>query len=405
MASVTVPGTGHSTIALSFDSAANAAVAKQIAGEIAAAVQAGSMIPADNSFGPPPTLPAGVQGEFIQSLPGVTFLPNAYTAVVNDATSAVVFGSSLPDQRVLSGDGTNLTYFAAGGSGSVAAGGGDNMISIPSTDPGNWLVVTGNGNDTIRALGGGNDTISPGGGSNAIQLGSGNSYLGVSGADTILASTGSETVAAADPGANTIIYSNASTLFFMAGAGATVYGGTGSNTVLGGTGSTLAFGGSAGNNFLQGGSGPSTLFGAANGDQLFAGGSGPQALHAGAGNETLFGGFGDNETLYGGSGSVQIFTGGGHDTVVAGSGAATVTAGGDNTLFQFIEGAAGGTDLVTGFTDASQVHIDLAGYGPNEAQKAVAGQVNSPSGVTITLSDSTTITFQNISKLTTDNFS
>ena len=90
-------------------------------------------------------MPAGVQGEFIQSLPGVTFLPSVYTAVVNDAPSAVIFGSDRPDQRVLSVNGSNLTYFAGGGSGTVAAGGGDNMISIPTTDPGNWLVVTGNG--------------------------------------------------------------------------------------------------------------------------------------------------------------------------------------------------------------------------------------------------------------------
>jgi hypothetical protein len=97
-----------------------------------------------------------------------------------------------------------------------------------------------------------------------------------------------------------------------------------------------------------------------------------------------------------------------NNTFVAGTGAATVNAIGSpvtNNLFEFINGAAGGTELVDGLTNANQVNIKLSGYGPNEVANAVAGQISTPNSVTITLSDNTKVTFQNITHLTTGNFS
>ena len=68
------------------------------------------------------------------------------------------------------------------------------------------------------------------------------------------------------------------------------------------------------------------------------------------------------DTFYGGSGSDQIFGGSGNNTFVAGTGAATVTASPDaKNLFDFMKTLGGGSELVTGFTDASQVHIELSG--------------------------------------------
>ena len=52
-----------------------------------------------------------------------------------------------------------------------------------------------------------------------------------------------------------------------------------------------------------------------------------------------------------------------------------------------------------------EVNIKLSGYGANEAANAVAGQISTPNSVTITLSDNTKVTFQNITHLTTGNFS
>jgi hypothetical protein len=47
----------------------------------------------------------------------------------------------------------------------------------------------------------------------------------------------------------------------------------------------------------------------------------------------------------------------------------------------------------------------LIGYGPNEAANAVAGQTSGANSVSVTLSDNTVITFENITHLTGGNFS
>jgi len=405
MAIVTVQGANHSTITLSYDSDANALLAQHVADVIRAGLDGGTISAADSKFGPPPPVPPGNSGEFVQSTAGVTVLPRAYSFVVDTAPTAVIFGSGAPDESVLVGDG-NLTFFATAGSGSIFGGGGNNLISIPTSDAGAWHVDLGNGNNTVRALGGGNDKISVGTGHNVIQLGAGSDFITSAGSDTILAAAGSETVVATG---NEIVYGNGSSLLFLGslGGGTTVYGGSGSDTVFGGSGPDLMFGGSKGNNFLQAGSGAATLFGGGDGDQLYAGGAGAQELHAAAGNATLFGGFASgNDTFYASTGTDQITTGQGNNTVVASTGAATVTAtSGGNVLFDFIHNQAGGTELVQDLTDVGQVHIHLAGYDVNEAANAVASQVVVPGSVTVKLSDNTTVTFQNVGSLTAGNFS
>lgn len=411
MTEVTVKGAHNTTVTLTYTSAESVAIAKQIAGLISAGVADGTIIPADSSNGPPPPLGTGQTGEFVASTNTVTFLPHGYDNIVVPDTSseAVIFGPGDANQSVLAGTG-NLNFDAAGGSGSVVAGDGNDQILIPANDPGNWLINTGAGNDTIRALGSGNDTIDTGAGDNYIQLGSGSTQIDTSGSDTILASSGSETVGALGVGtvsATDVIYGNASMLFLVADGGATVFGGTGSDTVFGGTGSDLLEGGSAGNNFLQAGNGPATLFAGGNGDQLYAGGSAPQQLHAASGNETLFGGFASGQdTFYGGSGNDQITGSTGQSTFVLGSGNATITAipSTFQNLFDVINGQAGGSDTVMGLTNASQLLISLTNYGPNEAANALAGQVSSGHSVTVTLSDNTQITFENITHLTSSNF-
>jgi hypothetical protein len=61
--------------------------------------------------------------------------------------------------------------------------------------------------------------------------------------------------------------------------------------------------------------------------------------------------------------------------------------------------------LVKDLTSAAQVHITLTGYGPNEAANAIAGQNSGANSVSVTLSDNTTITFENITHLSGSNFS
>jgi Ca2+-binding RTX toxin-like protein len=405
---VTVVGAAGHVAALPFDSTANAALAAQIAAAINAAVTGGTERAADNAFGPPPPLD-GKPGLFTQSLPGVTTLQRGYDDIVNSAPSAVIFGPGDPNENVLSGSG-NLTFYARGGSGIVDTGGGDNTISIPSTDTGNWLIQTGGGNDTIVDRGTGFDTISPGPGNNAVTLGGGQYDVLSAGQDTIAAGAGATTIdASASPaiGASELVYAGSGLLTFIGGAGpATIVGGSGSETVNGGSGALYAQGGSGGDNLLMGGAGPATLYGGGNGDTLVASGFAPQALHAGAGNETLTGGTATGaDTFFGGAGKDQITGGLGANVFVGGIGQATVNAAGSSNSFEFISSFAGGKTLVNDLTNASQVNIVLVGYGPNEAASAVAAQVSGPNSVTLTLSDNTTVTFQNITHLSGSNFS
>jgi Ca2+-binding RTX toxin-like protein len=406
MPNVTVPGANHSTVTLTYDSDANALLARQIAGAISVGLADHTIFAFDNKSGSPPPVPSGMTGEFIQSESGVTLLPAGYKYVVDSAKNADIFGNGGPDERILVGGG-NLTFFTAGGTGQIVAGGGNNLIDLESSVTGPWLIETGDGDNTILAQGSGPDTIGTGTGKNLIQLGSGRTFFTTTGSNTVLAGSGSETIDASGSTGKQVIYGNGSSLFFVAGGAATVVGGSGSDTVFGGTGSDLFEGGSGGNNELRAGTGRATLFGGGSGDQLYAGGDKAQALHAGSGNESLVGGFSSGrDTFYGGSGSDQISGGFGKSTFVEGTGTATVSASPTSmNLFEFMKSVAGGSELVTSLTSASQVHILLSGFGSNEIKDALASQTTKDGSVTIKLSDNSTVTFQNIDKLTSSNFS
>lgn len=165
---VTVVGAHSQLVSLPYTSPETAILAQQLAPAISAQVTGGSMLASSDTGGPPPPL-SGTTGEYVQSRPGAPIhLSLGYTAFVETAPVGVVFGSADQNQSILSGANSSLTFYATTGSGTVAAGGGNNLISIANTDTGNWTIATDSGNDMIRALGSGNDTINAGGGSNTI---------------------------------------------------------------------------------------------------------------------------------------------------------------------------------------------------------------------------------------------
>ena len=93
MPNVTVAGAGGATVTLSFDSAANALLAKSLAGAITVGVGNGSIVPASSKNGLPPPVPGGTTGEWVQQTNGATFLPNDYAAIVSTAKKATIFGT------------------------------------------------------------------------------------------------------------------------------------------------------------------------------------------------------------------------------------------------------------------------------------------------------------------------
>jgi Ca2+-binding RTX toxin-like protein len=385
-----------------FASQDNLALARQIAGAISAEVASGAAITVFSRNGWPRHLPSRQEGVFFQTTDGPTVLRRGYDAVVNTAKQATIVGSSDRNEMVLSGNG-DLTFIALGGSGTVVAGGGRDDIRIARDDRGAWLIATGDGNDTIDAAGDGNDTIQPGAGHNQLLLGNGNDLLRLTGNDTVMASRGSATVNAAGA-KSTVIDDRAARLTFVGGAGsATVVGGCGSDTVYGGSGRLIVSAGSAGNNLVFAGTGAATVLGGGWGDRVYAQGDQRQALFAGVGNETLSAAQSSgNDSIGAGSGQDMLIGGSGADTSIGGSGAATMQGGSGADMFAFIEGCAGSHDVILNFDAADK--IDLIGYGPHADARALASQAVCGMAVTVTLSDSTTITFDNVTRLKSSNF-
>ena len=87
--------------------------------------------------------------------------------------------------------------------------------------------------------------------------------------------------------------------------------------------------------------------------------------------------------------------GSGSDTLAAGAGTDTMTGNAGNNMFVFTKALIAGsapTDIVTDF-NASSNSVLLAGYGASAAGAALATAASSGGNTTLTLSDSTKITF------------
>ena len=405
---VTIHGSQNQDITIGFDTKSNYLLAEQVAAGINSGIAAGTILTEPDTGGPAPTVPASVTGAFVQTTNPFFVMPPGYSIdLVTKPGPAVVFGSGSSGETILSDVATDLTFIASSGSGTVLAGGGANRLFTSGS--GDWSLYTGGGNDVITALDAVNATIGAGSGNNAILLGSGKDLIFSTGDDSIAGGSGAETVDATGASSDQMNAGSSNLLFIGGAGGATIFGGTGSDTYIGSashTGSQYIIGGAAGNNYLMAGDGPATLVGGGNNDKLMAYGTSNQVLTAGSGNETLSAlASSGNDSLSAGTGNNVLTGGSGTDTFVGGLGNATVNSPFGNGVFEFIHGQAGGTELVTGIFQSSSIKIDLVGYGPSEADTALAGQTSAGGSVTIGLTDGTKITFQDITSLSKSNFS
>jgi Ca2+-binding RTX toxin-like protein len=189
-------------------------------------------------------------------------------------------------------------------------------------------------------------------------------------------------------------------LYFVGGSGAasvtgssgntTLFGGSGTSVLQGGSGTNLIYGG-AGASTLIAGTGASTLVGGTGSTQEFAEGGAPVVLIAGSNSSTI-----DGTT---GTGTEQVFTGhdqalialnAAADSMIGGSGASTVIGGAGPDVYGFINGHAGGSEVIEGLKPMDE--IVFGGY---------AGDPITSEGVLngsdlITLSDGTVILLQGI---------
>lgn len=93
----------------------------------------------------------------------------------------------------------------------------------------------------------------------------------------------------------------------------------------------------------------------------------------------------------------------GNDTLVGGSGTATEAGGFGNNLYEWINGQAGGTDVLANF-ETGNSKLSLQGYAPGEEAAVIASQHNAFGNTTLTLSDDTTIQLLDVSHVTASNF-
>jgi Ca2+-binding RTX toxin-like protein len=147
------------------------------------------------------------------------------------------------------------------------------------------------------------------------------------------------------------------------------------------------------NGTVIGGTGYSTLFGGVNSSIDFNSSLGGAAIYASGGNETLNAAASSAPVYFAAgnsSGNILMTAGSGADTFSAGAGNDTMTAGSGTDYFVFFKANTnGGSDIINDFNTTND-GVFLNGYSADGTFSSSAA------GVTLTLSDSTQITFTNI---------
>jgi serralysin len=387
MPDVSIPSGVGTYFELAFPAGTDYTLAQQLVGPLLTAAQNGTLFPDlyDSNGAAIPTVPGGDTG-FLQiqeqSSPLTTpvTIPSGYsfTAIETYNFANITGNGGIGDVTLIS-SASGVEFNTGGGSGTVVAGSGDNLIGTPTSGGGNYLFVGGDGNDTFTAFSG-NDTISPGGGSNLVGLANGNDSVGLSGTnDTVVASSGNDTITTTGYDAALIFGGSGQLNFVNGSAPSTVVGGTGSETIQGGVGGGLFQGGSAGDNSITGGAGAATIFGGGSGDTLAAGGSLGDVLVAASGNETLTSADSQGlDTMYGGSGSDAMIAGLGGDLMDGGPGAMN---------FEFTMGLTNASSTYNVFNYHAGDTVTLSGYSGTPEFASAGGNT------VLSLSDGTKVTF------------
>ncbi|MGA7799863.1 MAG: calcium-binding protein [Gammaproteobacteria bacterium] len=413
MAAVTVPGPSGGWATIAGGSGAGGDLLKVLAGALVASASVPGAVQVTTWFGgtsPHAPLTTGVTNELLlQGAPGpgtATNVPGGYDYIANvEPGKNTISGSNT---AILSG--TSGGAFWVDGTSTVAASGGNNTVVGQSG--GTYLLMTGDGNDALYSNG--SATLAGGGGSNLLWAANSDPNLLISNgiSDTIVAGAGPDT--AAVYGTNALIFGGSGSLVVGAGNNATIAAGTGAETIFGGS-SDVVFGDHSSGILFVGGAGSASIVGSdqsattvfgSDGSNInfYSVGSLGAAMAAGAGNETLNAGLSDtNNTLAGGSGADTLIGGSGNDVLWAGVGGDTMTGGAGSNAFNFVDHHAGSNYVITDFT--SNDVVNLIGYGANAATNALDSATTSGGSSVISLSDSTQITFLDVTKLNLSNFS
>ncbi len=330
---------------------------------------------------------------------------NALIVASGASTTITVTGANA---GILGGSGTISA--SLGGNGATLSGGqaqvsvavtGDSAVIFggTATNAGSLNVMAIGGNATIATYAS-NASINASGDHAEIFGGSGTSSITVSGgASTVIGGTGAQTISASS---DVVVFGGTGTLNFAGGEGnATVVGNTGGTEQATGGSGGLVFAAEADNqSTITGGSGASTLIGGSGSTVTYVGSLAGGLFVAGGGNETLNAAQSSTANFFSGGSSADskavLVGGSGADTLLAGAGSATMTGGAGADVFAFLATATqGGKDTITDFGQGDSLYV--IGYDPTKSAISLqAAATVSSAGVTLTLSDKTTITFSNL---------
>ena len=280
--------------------------------------------------------------------------------VLTGNEAATVLGRAT--QEVLIGNQGNDTINAAGGTGTVIAGDGNNLIETGNSDGLTILVGKGHniidlqsGNDVVTTLGGKQTINLTGDAKSAVISGSGDRTIN----DTSNTPGGSAITVSG--GHNTIYTSN--DLSIHATTGVEVHQSGHGTLDFAGAGNDLLYLGSGNDTVVE--AGAATVYGG-KGQLFFQGGAGDESVRAGSGDATLFGGSG-HDFFAAGGGFTTMIAGTGDDTFVGGSYSDLMDGqGAKSNVFEFDKSAHGGFHVITNFTEGRD-KIDLVGYDTTSA--------------------------------------
>jgi len=429
MATTTVPGgPGGAPLTFTFGGSAGLTVAQQIANALGAASKAGTLTQ---------TTVSGTSGTV--TIPGATVAGGTSDLIIESTTgpttvtgSGIVTNNSGSPSTITAGAGVQLFtgtvggVFSATGTGAeIGALGGNNTItaSAPGETIGggagaNLLIAT--GGDTV--VSGGADTISLSGSGNLVieaepSVTGGVSITDSGTNDTIVGGVNPTTVTATGTstlvGSGTQIYAGAGSLTFVGGVGtASILGGTGSESLTAGSGGIVFGVNTETTATVNSGTGGATIYGAPNTSVNLTGGAlsltHTDYLLAASGNETLNASTSSSSNFFASvpkgtvPGSVVMVGGSGNDTMLGGgAGSVTMTGGAGLNVFAFFGTVAGGAkEVVTDFNSLDSVYIE--GYSKTGSAAALLQSATvGAGGVTLTLSDNTTVTFSNLTSTAT----
>ena len=293
--------------------------------------------------------------------------------------------SSQGSDTITAGAG-NDTIYASGPSVSIIGGSGRLTLIAGVT-----ASTLAGGSGPVIVFGGSGGGSFQGGraGGNVLAAGSGNTtLLGGGAGDVLVAGTGRTTIKLQGGG---VAFGNTGQTTFYNAAGGLVVGGSGAATMIAGTGPEALFAGS-GDTTMTGGIGQAIMAGSDRGRTVMTGGTGSTQFVGYGGQVTATGG-GGNDTFFTGSGPMQIREGPGYAQVVFGAGSATIAGGSGVDHYVFVNGAAGGADVISGFKVGTD-QINLYGYDRGRMHTSVLG-----GGVAIGLPDGTEITLVGVTRL------